>query len=65
MVGKTGYREAACSVSLAERLGFYAYQAELPHRFGNYQDIPIPITGVCVRNWNTESDGNGLQGGIR
>ena len=30
VVGKTGYREAACSVSLAERLGFYAYQAELP-----------------------------------
>ncbi len=35
------------------------------HRFGYYPDIPIPITGVCVRNWNTESDGNGLQGGIR
>ncbi len=30
VVGKTGYREAACSVSLAERLGSYAYQAELP-----------------------------------
>ncbi len=30
VVGKTGYREAACSVSLAERLGFYAYQVGLP-----------------------------------
>ncbi len=32
VVGKTGYREAACSVSLGDRLWSYAYQGELTRR---------------------------------
>lgn len=56
VVGKTGYREAACSVSLADRLGFYAYQADLPrgdrffpitkHRAWQIVDAAVRLAGL-------------------